>query len=39
MKANPALAEMDLVRQSRLSVGKVRPEEWTEILRMAGEKV
>ena len=39
IKANPALAEMDLVRQSRLSVGKVRPEEWTEILRMAGEKV
>ena len=39
VKANPKLAEMDLVRLSRLSVGKVRPEEWTEILRMAGDKV
>ena len=39
VKANPKLAEMDLVRLSRLSVGKVRPEEWTEILQMAGEKV
>jgi predicted RNA-binding protein with PUA-like domain len=38
VKANPKLAEMDLVRLSRLSVGKVRPEEWDEILRMAGEK-
>ena len=38
VKANPKLAEMDLVRLSRLSVGKVRPEEWAEILRMAGEK-
>jgi predicted RNA-binding protein with PUA-like domain len=37
VKANPKLAEMDLIRQSRLSVGKVRPAEWKEILRMAGE--
>jgi predicted RNA-binding protein with PUA-like domain len=39
IKANPKLAEMDLIRQSRLSVGKVRPAEWKEILKMAGEKV
>jgi predicted RNA-binding protein with PUA-like domain len=38
VKANPKLAEMDLVRLSRLSVGKVREAEWEEILRMAGEK-
>jgi predicted RNA-binding protein with PUA-like domain len=38
VKANPKLAEMDLVRLSRLSVGKVRPDEWREILKMAGEK-
>jgi predicted RNA-binding protein with PUA-like domain len=39
VKANPKLEQMDLVRLSRLSVGKVRPEEWAEILKMAGEKV
>ena len=39
VKANPKLTEMDLVRLSRLSVGKVRPSEWAEILQMAGEKV
>jgi predicted RNA-binding protein with PUA-like domain len=38
VKANPKLADMDLVRLSRLSVGKVREAEWTEILKMAGEK-
>ena len=37
VKANPKLEQMDLVRLSRLSVGKVRPEEWTEVLKMAGE--
>ena len=37
VKANPKLAEMDLVRLSRLSVGKVRPAEWKEVLKMAGE--
>lgn len=35
MKANPALAEFQLIRQSRLSVVPVRPDEWAEILRMA----
>jgi predicted RNA-binding protein with PUA-like domain len=37
VKANASLEQMDLVRLSRLSVGKVRPAEWAEILRMAGE--
>jgi predicted RNA-binding protein with PUA-like domain len=37
IKANPKLEQMDLVRLSRLSVGKVRPEEWAEVLKMAGE--
>lgn len=39
IKANPKLAEMDLVRLSRLSVGAVKPAEWKEVLKMAGEKV
>ena len=37
IKAEPALAKMELIRQSRLSVSPVRPEEWTTVLRMAGE--
>jgi predicted RNA-binding protein with PUA-like domain len=37
VKANPKLANMDLVRLSRLSVGKVSLQEWEEILQMAGE--
>lgn len=36
MKANPALSEMAMLRQSRLSVSPVRPEEWRAILGMAG---
>ena len=35
MKANPALADMRMLRQFRLSVSPVTPEEWEEILRMA----
>jgi predicted RNA-binding protein with PUA-like domain len=35
MKANPALAELQLIRQSRLSIVPVRPAEWDTILRMA----
>ena len=35
-KANPALAELEMIRQGRLSVSPVRPEEWTAILEMAG---
>ncbi len=38
IKANPKLAEMELIRQSRLSVAPVRPAEWKEILKMAGDK-
>lgn len=37
IKAEPQLAEMDLVRLGRLSVGRVRPAEWKLILKMAGE--
>ena len=37
IKGNPKLAEMELIRQSRLSVAPVRPAEWKEILKMAGE--
>ena len=35
IKADPKLAKMELVRQSRLSVSPVRDEEWTEVLRLA----
>lgn len=37
IKANPKLADMDLTRLSRLSVGVVKPAEWKEVLKMAGE--
>ena len=37
IKANPKLADMQLVRQSRLSVAPVSAAEWKEILKMAGE--
>jgi len=36
VKANPALAEMALVKFMRLSVQPVRPAEWQEIGRMGG---
>ena len=36
VKAEPALAKMELIRQSRLSVSPVRDEEWKTILKMAG---
>lgn len=35
IKAEPALAECELVRLSRLSVARIRPEEWDIICRMA----
>ena len=35
MKANPALAGLEMIRQGRLSVSPVRPEEWAAILKMA----
>lgn len=34
IKAEPSLAQMELIRQSRLSVAPVRPEEWKRILDM-----
>ncbi len=37
IKAEPRLAKMELIRQSRLSVAPVRAEEWALILRLAGE--
>ena len=36
IKAEPKLAAMELVRQSRLSVSPVRDEEWALILKLAG---
>ena len=35
VKATPELAEMELIRQSRLSVCEVMPDEWKKILGMA----
>jgi predicted RNA-binding protein with PUA-like domain len=37
MKANPALSALEMIRQGRLSVSPVRPQEWKTILAMAGE--
>lgn len=34
----PALAELPLLKRSRLSIQPVRAEEWAEILRLAGAK-
>jgi predicted RNA-binding protein with PUA-like domain len=36
IKAEPRLAKMELIRQSRLSVSPVRDEEWALVLKMAG---
>jgi predicted RNA-binding protein with PUA-like domain len=36
IKAEPKLAKMELIRQSRLSVAPVRDEEWRKIIDMAG---
>ena len=36
IKAEPRLAGMELIRQSRLSVSPVRDEEWKAVLEMAG---
>jgi predicted RNA-binding protein with PUA-like domain len=38
IKAEPRLAKMELIRQSRLSVAPVRDEEWKLILEMAGDR-
>jgi len=34
VKAEPSLAEIELLRQSRLSVAEIRPEEWDIVCRM-----
>jgi predicted RNA-binding protein with PUA-like domain len=36
IKADPRLAKMELIRQSRLSVAPVRDEEWATVLELAG---
>jgi len=36
IKAEPCLGQMALVRQGRLSVSPVAPEEWARILQLAG---
>jgi predicted RNA-binding protein with PUA-like domain len=36
IKAEPSLAAMKLIRQSRLSVAPVRADEWRKVLEMAG---
>ena len=38
IKAEPKLAKMELIRQSRLSVAPVRDAEWDVILNMGGDK-
>ena len=35
IKADPNLAKMELIRQSRLSVAPVREDEWESVLKMA----
>jgi predicted RNA-binding protein with PUA-like domain len=36
MKAEPRLARLEMIRQSRLSVSPVREEEWAVLMEMAG---
>jgi predicted RNA-binding protein with PUA-like domain len=38
IKADPALAEMELIKQSRLSVSVVTPEEWDYIVALSNRK-
>jgi predicted RNA-binding protein with PUA-like domain len=38
IKAEPSLAKMELIRQSRLSVAPVREEEWAKVIEMARER-
>ncbi len=35
IKAEPALKDIELIRQSRLSVAEIHPDEWAKILSMA----
>ena len=36
IKAEPALEDCELVRQSRLSVAEIKPKEWSVIMSLAG---
>jgi predicted RNA-binding protein with PUA-like domain len=36
IKAEPSLGQMELIRQSRLSVAPVRDEEWARVVAMGG---
>jgi len=38
VKADPAFADLALVRMGRLSVVPVKPEQWKRLLAMGGEK-
>lgn len=38
IKEEPKLNEMELVKNSRLSVQKVKADEWKQIMKMSGEK-
>jgi predicted RNA-binding protein with PUA-like domain len=38
IKANPKLKELQMITHNRLSITKVKPAEWKEILKMAGVK-
>ena len=38
IKSDKRLANMEIIRLSRLSVSKVQPEEWKVIIELAGEK-
>jgi predicted RNA-binding protein with PUA-like domain len=38
IKAEPKLAKMELIRQSRLSVAPVREDEWKQVLKMSAAK-
>ena len=38
IKAEPKLAKMELIRQSRLSVAPVRDDEWKQVLKMSAAK-
>lgn len=37
IKADPALAEIELIKLSRLSVAEIRPSEWAYLMELAGE--
>jgi predicted RNA-binding protein with PUA-like domain len=38
IKANPKLAEMQLIKQSRLSVSRITKDEYDEIIKMSNNK-